>query len=466
MATFNKNISAQTVSGYLNKVKSLYPSTRKLIKSCAEGGHFDQKSLKSCIGFTGKSIDTMYVMVGVVIAAIKHSGPGRDVKETLSSGKPTLNKFFNLLYAGDGRKLHAYLNSASGEWFEKLFKMVAGDDALYTKLKNSVNSIRMSSKRKRNLFKSSLESLKDLILAACPGVHVTGDELYTGESDEDKRLEKDELAIRRELFKQRTPDGKKIAAAYRHSIVVNVYRENHPAWHSDEFKCFFSDGDQEIVYYSQETKTILEEQTKKLYEQIQYVKTDEDKQALYAEFARQNARQNSRHPIRLAVRKWGVLDDECISKIAKKLFEWLIQFPHILTVSKKAVKSIPQREQEVNWHSGTIHKESSADQRRTNIGNSRRRTPDISLRGQEVLKFLGPAPDLLLQEFASREEAMKEGYKEAELPYNASADGMVFYKPSDDGKKHIAIVWLYFDVNPQAVASSVREVLKNPRTVS
>lgn len=449
MATFNKNISAQTVSKWLTG-KSLVKGTKTFIRNCA-AGKSDVDSLKSCMRAVSSSINTMYAMVGIIILGVKNRSNAENIKNCLRDAKLTLNKFVNLIYAGEGQKISAYLDSSAGSWFRPLVEqLLTADERILAQFRKKIKSIKLASKPSRVLFSNGLKNLRGLILAVCPGVPVEEDKLYQAESNKDERLENDEMEVLKIIARKHTRDGNKIAAAYRHRIVFNVYRGDYGSMREK------IQSDSDLVAFPGYDDGADSVSSNPLKGALYYSRKAED--ALLKQ-----AQEGNHSPIRFVCLKVGKLNHD---DIAQKIFNWFCKFPHTLVLSKKAVKSIQEESSGVRWKRGVGHKEKSSDQQGFVIGNSRQGAPNLSPRGQEVIKLLGSAPDLLLREFASREEAMKEGYKEAELPGNASANGMVFYKPSDDGKKHIAIVWLYFDVNPQAVASSVREVLKSPRTVS
>ena len=230
MATFNTNISEADVSKLL-KGKSLKSSTKNFLKKCAKA-ESDVALFKSCTGMAAKSIDTMYTMVGVVILGIKNKNANSDVKKFLTNAKITLGQFFKLVYAGNGQKICSYLDSASGQWFRGLISALLTtnkDKDIYKRFYKKVKSIKMASKVIRKLFSKSLENLKGLILAVCPGLEKALSWSYQREADADSYTQTEERLVLKYLASIRS-NGKKIPSSLRHKIVVNIYPDSSPVW--------------------------------------------------------------------------------------------------------------------------------------------------------------------------------------------------------------------------------------------
>ena len=184
-----------------------------------------------------KSIDTMYVMVGVVILGIKNKS-NINVKGTLREAKLTLSKFCRLLYAGDGQKIYSYLEN-SGWWFRDLISaLLTADEDICERFYKKIKSIKMASKVIRKLFSKSLENLKGLILAVCPGLGGVLEQSYRREAKTDNREKENERAILGCLARVRSEDGEKIPANLRHRIVVHVYSDGSPVWEKLSGKLF------------------------------------------------------------------------------------------------------------------------------------------------------------------------------------------------------------------------------------
>ena len=248
MATLNTNISKADVSKFL-KGKSLKNSTKNFLKKCAKG-ESDVALFKSCTGMAAKSIDTMYVMVGVVILGIKNKS-NINVKGTLREAKLTLRKFCRLLYAGDGQKIYSYLEN-SGWWFRDLISaLLTADEDICERFYKKIKSIKMASKVIRKLFSKSLENLKGLILAVCPGLGGVLEQSYRREAKTDNREKENERAILECLARVRSEDGEKIPANLRHRIVVHVYSDGSPVWEKLSGKLIWESnvGDEKKLLY-------------------------------------------------------------------------------------------------------------------------------------------------------------------------------------------------------------------------
>ena len=270
MATFNKNISETTVSGFL-KGKSLKSSTKNFLTKCAKGEINSEllTSFKSCVS-AAKSIDTMYAMVGVIILAIKNKNKNEEMRVAFQSAKSEIGRFFRLLYAGNGQKIYSYLNNASaGIWFWAFAQKLLTDAAenmdetdetdkkhkgvvgrVYNKIKSirkgtppnltykwfklfdsKVNSIRMSSKATRKLFSKSLENLKGLILAVCSGLEGVLEQPNLRKRDVDSDAQMHEGTILRWLASPNISfTGLKIPASLRNRIIVEICRHDEPKW--------------------------------------------------------------------------------------------------------------------------------------------------------------------------------------------------------------------------------------------
>lgn len=194
MATFKSNISENDVSK-LCSGKSISPILKKLLKKSAKG-ESDKKLFKLGIGMPTKSIDVMYLIVGILILGIKNRSVA-NVHGALNDAKPTLNEFLALVYLGDGNKIYNYLKSSKGQWFFDLVSaLFTSNEKIHNKLLRMIRSVRMMSKNKRKLFSNSLKNLKTLMSKIFPGFTSEFSEFYEMAANSQAMNESDSRQIR------------------------------------------------------------------------------------------------------------------------------------------------------------------------------------------------------------------------------------------------------------------------------